>query len=346
MWDFIARTSDEIAAGKTTLVVSDRGGIMLDSKYALLIVGNCAEDDRELECAGARTFLGALPDLVAHDQLGHWREWLGSVQWEELSRRSRMVLVTEPSPSPDVDDAHNQRLATRVEYWDLGLSLVWGNTRPFAQNYVLTGAAIGTSLRTVTNLSRLTPLVAPYYYSFPDLWMDDDELPGSTHLERWCAAVNLLTPKPVGPLVAHGLRSLVHAFSQPNLEFRIPAFVRAAETILALPKGTGKAEFAKRSIALITEPHPVLRGTNLEELGQNLFELRSECVHGKQPFSEAKKQGASADQLVARLEALAETLAQTALRVALSNPSPYLESRAELEKAWSEGRFPPQSRLS
>lgn len=319
---------------------------MLDSKYALLIVGNCAEDDRELECAGAQTFLGALPDLVAPDQLGYWREWLGSLRWNELSERSRMVLVTEPSTTADITDGQNELLSAKVLAWHVALSLVSGNARPFTQPYLLTGAASGGTLRTVANFSMPSPLTRPFYYSQAALWLaaDSEVQPFQTHLNQWCEAVKLLTANPVGPLVAHGLRSLVHAFSQPSLEFRIPAFVRAAETVLALPKNDGGArKFAERAAMVLgSKPHPILEGCAITDQAKDLFELRNECVHGKLPFEKAMEGGTPA-VAAARLEALAERIAQTALSTALSSHEAFLCSRTELEKAWVEGRFPPQT---
>lgn len=319
---------------------------MFDAKYALLIVGNCADDHRELECAGARTFLGALPDLVAKDQLGFWREWLGSIRWAELSERSRMVLVTEPSTSADVTDGQNERLSARVLDWHVALALVSGNARPFTQPYLLTGAASGGDLRTVANFSSPSPLKRPFYCSLAELWLgaDAEVRPFQEHLDQWCEAVRLLAANPVGPLVAHGLRSLVHAFSQPSLEFRIPAFVRAAETVLALPKKNGGAtKFAERAATVLgTKPHPVLEGCAVADLAKDLFELRNECVHGKLPFEKAMEGGTPA-VAAARLEALAERIAQTALWTALRSHEAFLCSRTELEKAWLEGRFPPQA---
>ena len=93
--------------------------------------------------------------------------------------------------------------------------------------------------------------------------------------------------------IVYGLLAFQHALEQDFIEFRIPAMVRAAETILALPKKNGgAAEFAKRSQLLIAHlDQDRFLGGRLGGLLVQLYYLRSECVHGKVPFEIMKQEG-------------------------------------------------------
>jgi hypothetical protein len=252
------------------------------------------------------------------------------------------VLVTERAEQQDDHGGQDERLYDKVMQWHHALCLMGGIVRSLGpiEPCVLIGASEGMSLRNVISVRPASPLKPP----FPLSCTNDD----MQSLKDWCHAKSLIQEKETWHLVSHGLRCIVRAYSENHLDFRIPMFVRAAETVLALPKNNGgEKKFAERAVRVLglneSPRHPLLRKSDLHKLAVRLYRLRNECVHGKTPFEGALKDTKPKKEVVVakQLEALAETLAQAALLAALRTPQgDFSKTFKTREGAWEKGCFP------
>jgi hypothetical protein len=141
--------------------------------------------------------------------------------------------------------------------------------------------------------------------------------------------------------------SLLDASINDRLDFRMPALVRTIETLIAIPKGQGAALFAQRAALFATavQAHPALTpglaGRTFDQFLRDLFQLRSDAVHGKWPLRDLQQAGREDE--VALLDFTAESIARTVIKWALRNNaviSTY-RTRQALEDAWANGTIPP-----
>jgi hypothetical protein len=140
------------------------------------------------------------------------------------------------------------------------------------------------------------------------------------------------------------LISFNEALLRKGLEFRIPEFVRAADCVLALTRSEGKTAFAQKALRIAPElaQSPFLAGINVNAFLVELYERRSDCVHGRIPFEDLASQGETGIDRAARLEYVSEHVARSAVIAALRHPNhgTIFATRAALEKAWQDGQFP------
>jgi hypothetical protein len=71
---------------------------------------------------------------------GHWKEWLGSLAWDELHEANLFLWATAPTSSPDLLDAENSTLQTRVFMLYYGLMLAAPRLATTGRGMLLTGA--------------------------------------------------------------------------------------------------------------------------------------------------------------------------------------------------------------
>jgi hypothetical protein len=129
------------------------------------------------------------------------------------------------------------------------------------------------------------------------------------------------------------------ALRMNGVDHRLPYFVRSAESVLAIPRREGKKTFVARALKFLPTitSDPYIGAANIEEYLGDIYQLRSDCVHGKEPRAELAAQGRPID-LVAKYEYLAEALANATTRWALSEHV-FMRSmtRDTLESAWDAG---------
>lgn len=183
-------------------------------------------------------------------------------------------------------------------------------------------------------------------------------------LARWAETVPRLrkaTSRKMPPILHVALEAYENGLRQQRIDFRLTAFVRAAECVLALPKGRrgGAITFGKRAMQVgppNTQPakartrlagHWFLgRRKGLDAKFKELFDQRSTCVHGKLPFPNlyVKRKRTAAENKAAYFEFLAEALARECILEAIRDPRRYEffkdPTRAALEAAWDAGHFP------
>lgn len=165
--------------------------------------------------------------------------------------------------------------------------------------------------------------------------------------------VGLRQPDKLPLLLWIAVLAIEAGLERPMLEFRIPDLVRAAECVLAVPgrmpkgsaKTTSREVFAERALKLVPDlaRHWYVGGSQIEPDLVALYDLRSECVHGKAAFADLKSKGVAGANRAGQLEYLAQELARrsvvTAMRAVEAGTAAFSD-RAQLEAAWITGAFP------
>lgn len=305
---------------------------------------------------GKETFDGDLLSLVPEAEHAHWREWIGSVAWDNIRRAGRVVISRISSCRADVLNEEDRRLGNHVRNaW--AAFVLTGASHSDRPAWVISGRAMGPSpgarLATIRSAQEQDRIVRPFFETRPrfieiqaarigrhwaahgthdqswfPLWVEIDEL-----LAR-------RTPRP--PILGYSLLAYWSASTRRLLEFSIPEFVRAAEGLIALPPRTGRSLFRDRALSLV----PNLRtdeyvGADADALLLKLYDLRSDCVHGKVPFHDMQALGDAGEEMAAQLGYVAEVLARESLLLALRRPDwSVFASRDELQRAWHGGAFP------
>lgn len=74
------------------------------------------------------------------DVPGHWKEWLGSLAWEELHKPKLFLWSVAPTQAPGVFDAENNALTARVFMFYYGLMLALPRIATGGRGTILNGA--------------------------------------------------------------------------------------------------------------------------------------------------------------------------------------------------------------
>lgn len=317
------------------------------TKYGLLVLPIDDADRAERTLTGGRTWGGRVDELLVPAEVAHWREWIGSMAWDEIVRSERrLVLISIPSARLDVVDAEDQQL--EGDLWLMHRALLLAApARPVSgRSWILVGGLLDDGrVGTLRSISETPTLPWPSWAQRENgyirhLW----DQPKDDWLPRWLELIDLLHNTALPELVNIAVLAYGEAFQQPIIEFRIPSFVRAAETIVALPKGVGGKEFSARVLRVAPHlashwwaGHPDL-GKKLEEL----FDLRSSCVHGKIPFLDLLREGTAGEDEAAWFDYLAEIVAREMIVFALRSfeLQAAATDRRTLETAWKNGAFP------
>lgn len=132
------------------------------------------------------------------------------------------------------------------------------------------------------------------------------------------------------------IKAFMHGRAEVALDYSIPDFVRAIESIIAIPKGkSGTATFAERCLTLskwiddhtsLPQPYRAL------STFQDIYERRNQCVHGKQPFQKELND----ESKLAEYEFVAMHSARNFILSVLCAKSvdEDYSDRARLERAW------------
>jgi hypothetical protein len=296
-----------------------------------------------------------LDTLIGKDETKHWRDWIGSVEWKQLVAAHALVVTRIPSDTPEVMDGETQKLQARaVTNW---FAYLLAEPHPFTRGkaWILSGpcdsGTAGGRLLGVRTLAR-EELASPFYTERDEYWASRGNnwfLRTSDSNVEWAkrfVEIDAILQERLDanlPTILHvALRSYRSAMTRRELEFRIPDLVRAAEGVIALPKGPGRILFRDRAQQLA----PDLRtdafvGQDLGNLLLELYDLRSACVHGKVPFLNLQNMGDAGALRAAKLSFVAEKLARAALLVALgSDRLDVFTTREDLERAWKDRTFP------
>lgn len=328
--------------------------------YAALILPHVGGPPEPQEIVpGKETFVGRVSSLLDAKDLKHWREWLGTVAWERLDASSRIVIARGRTETPGVIDAEMERLRGRVSTSWRAFLLCDPDPKTDTGATDLTGEAasgeLGSRLLGIRQASKYDR-VAPLWFASRERFIRTVIVPQfkkeweatrrvrEAWFSRWLEVDRLLSAVPWPPILMYALLAHGNARTSLELEFAVPGLVRAAEGVLALPKGKegGAKNFASRALLLVPclAGHPYLDG-DLERLLLELYEARNECVHGKVPFKVLQERGDMGIERAAQLAFVADVLARESLLAAFRFPNRSIfDSREALEEAWRSGEFP------
>lgn len=289
-----------------------------------------------------------LLSLGLPDEQSHWREWLGSSRWDECSEPQWMLIVSGSGDS-DALDHTNGHLVRTAETLREALMLAGPPGSFSGGTTILTGLCshldFPFGLTNIRQFATPRSVTRPFFLSQGDYgdqsmrrFLDgvrDHSTLDWTRVDRLYRVLSAGVPV----LLAYGRLAFTHALEAVEAEFRVPDFVRAAESVLGLPRGRkgGAQNFAARAQRLLPPHWFIDEGTVTDQL-KKLYEHRNECVHGKVPFLELQSDPDAGLPAVARFEFLAEHLARECLVHGLLRPNSksVFNDRLSLERAWED----------
>ncbi len=316
-------------------------------KYAILFLEDVHDDGADINLEdGVLSFEMSLSDLVQSTEVAHWKDWLGSLAWDALKKKRRVISARIVTATPDVSDLDNQAVLQRVLHAARTFALV-RDANVHGLRRALHGRAVDENpkgrLGDIRGFVSLDTPSRPYYVS---------------RSLYWDARKPFGPPKPIvgwpdlHEIVRHGLPRLLdialgsfeQALLRQGLEFRIPEFVRAADCVLAVAKHEGRTGFAEKALRIAPDlaQSPLLAGIDVGAFLVELYERRSDCVHGRIPFEDLVDQGEVGKDRAARLEYTAEQVARVAVLAGVRHPRrvAIFADRTTLETAWDDGSFP------
>jgi len=241
------------------------------SKFALLTFKNVYTD---LPPAAFQLSDGTwvMPDVPIPD-LSIWKEWLGSIRMEGLSRANLVLFVEEPSDNPEILDAVHQRLnkvlsdlfytlhlRTGIECTD-GTDLLCGST----ENGV-------PGIRQMTRMPTFHQSKGYRRAPITKEWLEDT-------LALYAGSVAMEADKTQFRRVIRGLVTLFKGLKETGQD-RLHQFVRSLEALILPDIGSTQKQFEHRCQTFARA------GGATRALLLEAFEMRSDTEH-LNPWDEA-----------------------------------------------------------
>jgi hypothetical protein len=316
-------------------------------KYAIAFLEDTHDDGAEIDLGdGLLSFEASLPKLVEASELSHWKEWLGSLAWKEVATKRRVISTRIPTARPNVSDPDNEAALQRVVQATRTFALV-RNPNASGDRRAIHGRALDDNakgqLGGIQGFAWLNSPLRPFYATRGFYWDAQKPFGPPKPIVGW-RELHEVVRNGLTPLLGVALDSFNEALLRRGLEFRIPEFVRAADCVLAVAKHEGKTGFAQKAMRIAPElaRSPMLAGIDIPAFLIELYERRSDCVHGRIPFEDLQTQGEAGIDRAARLEYVSEQVARSSLLAALRHPhrTAIFADRRTLEKAWKDGKLP------
>jgi hypothetical protein len=322
----------------------------MPTKYAILITSWGESPETEIALDGSTRCRWIDIDQASQSERDAWREAFGTFRWDRISGRHLCWMRTATATS-EATNAENESLMhdawaawhaydLRRPHWRSG-DVLWAVSGTAREE---SGIFLPHSLASWNDFPELFNA----YYSERDDYAPARPL-STSWIEDWLHTFDILS-RPTDPSYALGdaiemaLFSFMEASKTRTLEFKFPNLVRAIEAIIAIPRHQGKETFASRAApfaqAAMQEPAVQAHGMAAGDLLRELYQLRSDCVHGKWVLRDMKRAGR--DDHVAALEFVAMTAARNAILWAIDNRSRLqaMTTRDLLEDAWQRGVLP------
>jgi hypothetical protein len=269
--------------------------------------------------ADVRCVKGPLTKRLTSKSLAHWKEWLGTLTWEDINHCKAYLFVMCDSNSNALSDAYRA-------------VMISAPLRPVKGRAILISGVgrLDNEALDVDEISstRVFPEWLESHYMRSERYHDElgAKLRAADLLEQWKGVFQKLTAFQKQPLgegaVALSIESLRFGLQAEWADFRIPLFVRGSEGIMATKKRGTKEQFVDRGEKLLTQYASPLSFVSdlarLRELLKDLFDIRSGCVHGM-PFGWKLKKRQKWELLKDDYEYLAEECCRRAIHFALSN---------------------------
>jgi hypothetical protein len=240
-----------------------------------------------------------LSDL-AGERVEEWKEAIGDIAWRDREEPHLVCLNTARAERPDVFDAEHDALARDCNLIWFAYQLARLRHPDYGECVIAKGHAreseAGVSLGMMQGWSQLHRLIRPNYCGdrqYIEVWRQDPNwLIDPDWPERVADCWRLLDgahdpARELPPLVDRALDAYSVALRMNGVDHRLPYFVRSAESVLAIPRGQGRATFVARALRFLPTINSDLYigHANIAEYLGDIYQLRSDCVHGKDPAS-------------------------------------------------------------
>lgn len=334
-------------------------------KYALLTFPRFAEITSVFPFNSDTYFWpeGLGQHIKGNHRIAHWKEWLGSIVWKKVES-SQSFITWMPTSSPDVLDSENKLLmGTNINCAWFSMLLtsplsIWGENECVAMSGCGTLVNDQVQLNDIREVSTYNQLIRPLY----DCSINFIQSPHSriiTHdwIDDWKIKYNTMLAKSKNSQILPAFNDFLESFQDGrttrNPTTRIARFVEASETIIALPRGGGKLEFANRAFSLtgnqlLADPWLNWTDTDLKENFQRCYDIRNTRNHGKGMTADLpnilgipKGSNKEINEALAKVEYIAEKTAKALASYVLQYPEKYefLRTRSDIEMAWKKKIF-------
>lgn len=301
-------------------------------------------------------FRGSISQYLSTQGNEHWKEWLGTIFWEELTDREPLICITWQPMEASALNGENIALSSKLNhlYHALILTGPWKNDGRSAHTLTGTGQVSSSgilSLEEISEVGHFNLWRHSHYYDAEPTWSwQVEKLRSQNALDLWKS--NFLAIEQViengadNFLLTLALMAFHGGLHDNLLDFRIPNFVRSIEAIVGLPAGQGKVEFARRTGLLLPPTIDLPLGVDQTSIGpilKNSYQVRSDSVHGK-PFADTLRSalGINFQAELPKYELGIEMSARYVIQNAITNANflSHSSSRNVLENAWADGTLP------
>lgn len=241
--------------------------VLPNAKFAALVLSRCAGAENipdDIEIAG---------DVRAAQRVDveaglHWREWLGSLTFDEMNEDGLVVYVTAPAERPEILDAENQALIQRIH--DIFNTLVLRGVPSFSKGFVITGANVAGEIRIRQHLGLKH---VERTFGSPAFRVARDELCWAAGLASRLRFIQEAGGGEWGRLV-RATRTLLVANGESNTQGeRLHQFVRSVDALIKAEPGENRRKFGHRGQTFVNAS-AATRDILLE-----LYDLRGAVEH-------------------------------------------------------------------
>lgn len=293
-----------------------------------------------------------LKSKIPTDEIPYWKEWLGSMAWNQIFSGEHLVLSSWCKTStPDVMDQENEDLQKKLNAIFRLAPLAWALTPPFEDVSLISGTAklLDGSLHPISirSYSKVKAWTRAFYNHSKGNW-DLYHKWAYAHdrtneiVENWkhcyLRYFDLFVHNKKSVQIFEAFRSFNEGLHGSQLEFRMPNLVRSIECLIDC---YGADDFSEKVFNFLGAPDSSLPfgiQANTKLLLKDLYRLRNDCSHGKTfaySFEKDRKKKPTEFE-VGQLEFLAEWAARRLLQVAFDNTTilQHSSDRDALVAAW------------
>ena len=255
----------------------------------------------------------------------HWREWIGKIKAEKVDRCNLFFLAAIASERPEVLDGENQMLQRRLSRLLYGLLLQ--GIPDHIDGFVLTGAQLsdGSHIRQYGEMRD-------YYNSKPKNRVTVNESlcrQAKVFEERYAC----IEDSSDYARVKRGMRALLRAISEPNIQERIHEYVRALEAVAKPEVGKSTTQFTHRCLTF------ALASIATRAVLKECYNIRSAVEHMN--FVDDVFSGCSSSEIPLRIEQRVRQIEKLATSVYLrltTSPkhSKIFETDTAIDNFWSK----------
>jgi hypothetical protein len=276
-----------------------------------------------------------LGKLLQVNNVNYWSQWLGSIEWDFLKDRELYLSIVIESKDPKTNNREDIEIMGELE--DVYRSLMISGPFRTQDRGPISFTGHGEVKDDIINIHRIHSVSrlnswneSHYMYEKGYHGRKIRCLKSSGAIEKWASIARDLGAvrkmnKNKSSVILVALESFRRGLESTYLDFRLPYFVRATESVVAARRGKTKEDYISRSLKLLKDkPIPLFVGpnSNLESLLNDVFELRNGFIHGM-PYGWKilNKLNLKSKTRIAQYAYLAEESARRCLVYALGTPA-------------------------